>query len=300
MNKNESTPTAMKTFTNENEESMRPVQQLAADSGLTLVVRGTRYARLQLGDKKLTVFRDAGWEPATRAWLAGWGQSQNERKLWRLDGCVEVDGREIQYFWVVPATIISAFRVDADQVVAEHVRDEFKRGATRGLMHSYEEDGAHTTDVHGWWWSGNEEAVLREKEAAAREAKEAAYRKYDDELELLCKTINDVYDVASAARKKCFLIREGVSLGRINSRSVRRYVWIAVHLSAEGRTRTIRLAPKFVDGFGAGKYVISTSDGSKMLASGSPPAACHTEITIPGYPGIAGDRSPFGRKGPMP
>jgi hypothetical protein len=207
---------------------------------------------------------------------------------------VRVDGQNIKYFWIVPATIARAFWADVDQVVAEHIGDELKRGATRGLMHCFEKDGGHTADVHGWWWSGNEEEVLQEKEHAARLADMAAIREYLDELERVCTIINDAYDAATAAGKKCFLVRDGASMGRINSPSKCRYHWIAVHLSAEGRKSTIRLAPRWVHGSGAGKYTISTSDGGKMQASAGALASLGcTEITIPGYPGIVGDRGPF-------
>ena len=280
---------------------MTTIEQLATDNGLTIVVRGTQYARLMLGDTELAVFRGVGWEPAARGWLDGWAQSQREHQLTRIDGCVEVEGQNIKYFWVVPATIASAFRVDLDRFVAAYVGEERERGATRGPMETFESDGGDTADVHGWWWSGNEEEVLQEKEHAARLAREAADRDYFDGLERVCTIINDVYDVVTAAGKKCFLVRDGTSMGRINSRSVRRYHWIAVHLSAEGRKRTIRLAPRWVHGSGAGKYTISTSDGGKMQApAGAPASLGCTEITIPGYPGIEGDRGPFDDRETMP
>ena len=278
----------------ETKQAMTTIEQLATDNGLTIVVRGIQYARLMLGDTELAVFRGVGWEPAARGWLDGWAQSQREHKLRRIDGCVEVDGQNIKYFWVVPATIASAFRADLDRFVAAYVGEERERGATRGPMESFEKDGGHTADVHGWWWSGNEEEVSQEKEHAARLADMAAIREYLDELERVCTIINDAYDATMAAGKKCFLVRDGTSMGRINSPSKCRYHWIAVHLSAEGRKSTIRLAPRWVHGSGAGKYTISTSDGGKMQApAGAPASLGCTEITIPGYPGIAGDRGPF-------
>src|SRR5664279_6140001 len=48
---------------------MNTIEQLATDNGLTIVVRGTQYARLMLGDTELAVFHEFGWEPAARGWF---------------------------------------------------------------------------------------------------------------------------------------------------------------------------------------------------------------------------------------
>ena len=274
-------------------ETMTTIEQLATDNGLTLVVRGTQYARLQRGDTKLAVFRGVGWEPIARGWLDGWAASQKEHALQGIDGCVEVDGQHIKYFWVVPATIAGSFRVGLDRSVAQHVHNEHKRGATRGPMGGCERDGGQIADVYGWWWSGNEEVVLQAKEYAAYLAHTRAMQEYLGELDRVCGRINDLYDAATAAGRKCFLVRDGASMGRIHSHSQRRYHWIAVHLCAEGRKRTIRLAPREIEGSGAGKYSISTVDGNETQAPADA-AACPgcTEITIPDYPEITG-KAPY-------
>jgi len=269
---------------------MTEIEQLAADSGLTIVARGTQYARLMLGDKKLTAFRGVGWEPAARAFIDGWLQSQKEHDLVRIDGCVEVAGHHIKYCWVVPATIAAAFGADTDQCAIEHVGGELRRGATRGLMGSHEHDRRWVTIVHGWWWSGDEEEVLQEKESAALQTMSAATREYLEELNRVCKIINEAYDATTAAGEKCFLEHEGASMGRIISRSECRYQWVAVHLSEVGRKRTIRLAPKVVGGSGAGKYNVITFGAVCGMVHTLPPSPHgRTEIVVPHYPGIVGD-----------
>jgi hypothetical protein len=275
---------------------MTTLKQLAEHHGLTIVVRGTQYARLELGGKRLAVFRGVGWEWGARAWIDGWSKSQLEHTLELIAGAVAVAGRPIKYHWVVPATLARAFAAGAARWATQHVVDELERGATRGQMSSHECDGGHAVVAHGWWWCGDEEEDLREKEEAAAQARSAAVRAYLDELERVCMTVNAMYDAVTAAGGVCFLERDGKLMGRIRSNSQCRYHWIAVHLSAGRRRHTIRLAPKWVGGTGAGKYTISTAGGRDAPGLGISPS--RDEITIPCYPGIEGDRGVGGMLSP--
>lgn len=251
------------------------IEELVANMDLTLTRRGTRYARIIKNDKALAVFRGDDWQVAARAWLAGWRQSQMEHELCSVKGQVLVNGHLISYFWAVPLTLAQEFRDGADRWAREHVRDELRRGASRGLMGSIESDGGHTFEALGWWWSGNEKEVLSAKEEAAYAAGKLALQNYLGQLRRVCSVINEVIDRAKSVGEWCELEREGAPMGRIHRHSECRYHWIATHLSVGGRRRTIRLAPECVEGTGAGKYIIRTCSGNR------------TEITIPDYPEVA-------------
>ena len=163
----------------------------AEKNGLKLVMRGAQCGRLMLGEQKLVAESGPGCAQRLRAWLEGWVQSQASHTPRMVSGSVivTVDSRRfyIKYHWVVPSTLVPKLSQEFNQMVEEHVPDEIKKGATRGLMCSLETDGGGISEVHGWWCAGFEEERLEAAKRAKLQAQDDAHMAYLQSLTTACR-----------------------------------------------------------------------------------------------------------------
>ena len=248
----------------------------AEKNGLKLVLRGAQCGRLMLGDQELVVARGLGCAQRLRAWLEGWVQSQASHTPSMVSGSVmvTVDSRQfyIKYHWVVPSTLVPQLSQELNQMVEEHVPDEIRKGATRGLMCSLETDGGGISEVHGWWCAGFEEERLAAAERAKWQAQDDAHMAYLQSLTTACKSINEHYDAAVKSGEKCFLSLAGEAPKRIVGHAVESYVWLSIPVSDGGRRFRLKVGSKYVGGIGDGVYNLESSKGDR------------TAIVIPTYP----------------
>jgi len=247
----------------------------ASEHGLKLVQRGA-YGRLMMGEQKLVVARGLDWAQSLRAWLDGWAQSQVVHKPSMVSGrvSVTVDAQEflIKYHWVLPKSLVPVLSQDFRQMVEQHVPTEIKKGATRGLMCSLETDGGAIAQVHGWWYSGQEEEELAAVDQARWKARNEARKAYFDLLKTTCQQINEQYDTAQRCGEQIFLSGAARVHMRVTGHAVQRFVYLTVPVLDAGKRLQLKLGSKCEGGIGDGDYSLESSSGNRV------------GIVVPAYP----------------
>ena len=139
-------------------------------------------------------------------------------------------------------------------------------------MGGMEQDGGMAMEIHGWWYSGDEEEKLAAVERTKWKAWDEAQVAYLGLLRAGCQLINDQYDTAAKSGLQIFLARAGQPRIRITGHAVQGFAHLTVPVLDGGRRFKLKVGSAERCGIGAGAYRLESSGGNCV------------EVVIPSYP----------------